>query len=680
MSRVARLVVPGPVWGDRPSRAEPPPGEDGRPLPAPRRGAPAGRFADAVARLRGADVATVARRAGTVAAHLAHAEGDAPAIRPLHKAVDAAARGLAGEGLAPRALALALGTAGALLARTVGLAPRDNQYRCALHLLGERLVELDTGEGKSVAVALAAGVAALAGAPVHVLTANAYLAERDAQTFAAYYACLGLQVAAVDETADDDARRRAWDVDVAYAPARLLGFDVLRDGLPSSAGEPPRIARGLCVAIVDEADAVMLDEARVPLVIAEARADPAQRVRAWRALDLARRLTVGTEVTIDAAAGTARLTPAGHAAVEARARAETGAADGLDARQRDDLVEQALHALHLLERDVHYVVDGREIVLVDANTGRPAPGRAWSRALMALVALKEGMPVPPATEVRASVTYPRLLSRYHHLCGTSGTLREAALELRTAYGVEVVRVERDRPSRLARWPSRLFPDRASQFDAALERARALAATGRCVLVATDSVADSSALAACFAAAGLEVAVLDARHDRDEHLRIARAGEPGRITVATQMAGRGTDIRVAAEAIAAGGLHVLSLQHNRSARIDRQLAGRAARQGDPGSAEHWPRLADSTLDPARLPAGLAMGVRALARSAASTSTRVEPLASASRVRGLQVALVWHACQHWWRLEDRLARADALGRDRRWSRRLHFATIREREDRP
>ncbi|MFN8840943.1 MAG: hypothetical protein ACK5XG_19585, partial [Burkholderiales bacterium] len=571
------------------------------------------------------------------------------------------------EGLAPTSLALALGAAGAMLAHATGLQPRDNQYRCAAHLLAQRLVELDTGEGKSVAVALAAGVAALAGAPVHVLTANGYLAGRDAADFAGYYRGLGLSVAAVDETGDDDARRAAWRADVAYAPARLLGFDALRDGLPEATGAPPLLSRGLCVAIVDEADSVLLDEARTPLVIAQARPDPAQRARAWRALDLARRLEPGLEVEIDEAAGTVRMTDAGRAAL-ARAVEAEGAGDGLDARRRADVVGQALVALHALRRDVHYVVVGRAIVIVDATTGRPSPGRQWSRDLQALVALKEGLPVPPATEVRASVTYPRLLARYHHLCGTSGTLRDAARELRTAYGLRVVRVEPARPPRRTRSPTRLFADRHDQFDAVVERAGALAATGRCVLVATDSVAESAALEAHFAARGVAVARLDARHDRDEHRLVARAGDAGRITVATQMAGRGTDIRPAPAALAAGGLHVLSLQHNRSARIDRQVAGRAARQGDPGSVEHWLRVTDSPFDPARLPAGLRVLARLASRCRGGAGWRAAVVAGA-----------WRTCQRWWRIEDRVTRVEALDHDRRWSRRLHFATIRASEKR-
>jgi preprotein translocase subunit SecA len=703
VSAGARLAIPGPVFGERPRRAEPDAAGDA-PTAAPRRGPPANAAAGFFARRRGEDAATVARRAERRAEALARVDDP----KALRAAVGEAAAALAAGGLAPGAVARALGVAGAALARRTGLVPRDTQYRCAALLLAQRLVELDTGEGKSVAVALAAGVAALAGAPVHVLTANDYLAARDAEAFAAYYRTLGLRVAAAAESMDDDARRAAWGADVAYATARAVGFDELRDGLEATGGGSPRLGRGLCVAIVDEADAILLDEARTPLIIAQERPDPQARARGWRALDLARRLDPDVHAHVDVGAATATLTPAGRKRVaaliaddaaaagdapvasgaSARPAADPAAADrsadrsderdaaartALDLRLLSELVEQTMAALHAMRRDVHYVVVDREVVLVDATTGRPAPERRLSRAMHLLVALKERLPPPPGTEVLASVTYPRLLARYHHLCGTSGTLRESAAELRATYGLAVVRVGRATPSAMRRMPTRLFVDRNAQFDAAVARAARLARRGRCVLVATDSVADSGALAERFAAHGVAVERLDARHDDDEARRIARAGESGRITVATQMAGRGTDVRPAPDALRAGGLHVLALQHNRSARIDRQVAGRAARQGDPGSVERWLRANDSPLEPSRLPPPLALAAVAVACLGERPRGGSLGRPRAARLRGALVDTLWRACQRWWAHEDRVARADALGHDRRWSRRLHFATM-------
>ncbi len=574
-------------------------------------------------------------------------------------------------GLRPDLVAQLLGIVGGVMATVTGLVPRDNQYRCAALLLGQRLVELDTGEGKSVAVAMAAAVAALYGAPVHVLTANVYLAQRDAADFSPFYVQLGLSVAAVSDTGSDDERRRAWEADVVYASARTLGFDVLRDEIADDPGSSTALlSRGLCVALVDEADSLLIDEARTPLVIAHPVSDPQERARVWRSLDLAGRLEWGRDAKGEPGLCSARLTPRGEARLAALIAAEGEGAEFFGGRHLAEMVAQALVALHLLRRDVDYLVRGREVVLVDAASGRPDAGRRLPRSLHALVAVKEGLPAPMANEIQASMSYPRLFARYHHLGGTSGTLAEAAAELRRNYGLIVTRVERALPSRLCWGAMRLFSDRARQFDAAVEQALALADRQRCVLLATDSVADSVELAQRFERCGRAVAVLDARHDGQEHALIARAGECGAITVSTQMAGRGTDIPVSPQAARAGGLHVLILQHNRSRRIDRQVAGRAARQGDPGSVEHWLRLSDSPLAPDRLPRVLGALVAALGPWHARQPNGC--------LRQRVLALMWRSCQVWWRLEDTVMRSDGLQRDRRWSRRLHFASMPERDD--
>lgn len=655
----ARLAVPGPVWGDRPQRAEAGPGR------APRRGPsplPPLRLRDAPDAIEPARVAArAARIAGRLATRLgraAAAPGGAPPgpapdprlARRRARACAAVVGALVAHGLSRDAVEQALALAGATMAATVGLVPRENQYRCAALLLAQRLVELDTGEGKSVAVALAAAVAALAGAPVHALTANAYLARRDAEAFGPFYAALGITVDAVDEDLDEPARRRAWRADVAYAAARTLGFDWLRDASAAPGAEP--LLRGLCVAIVDEADSILLDEARTPLVIAEPAPDPSERALGWLALDLARRLDPARDAIPGGDALAPRLTDLGAARLDAL---DAGRRLG-SARERDAWVVEALIALHALRRDVDYLVRDREVVLVDATTGRAAAGRRLPRRLDLLVALKEGLPAPPSMRVAASVTWPRLFARYHHLSGTSGTLLEGARELRRDYGLCVARVAPHRASRLRRLPTRLFADRTAQHAAAVRRAVALAAAGRPVLVGTDSVEEAVALVGAFERAGVTAGVLDARHDADEAARVAAAGRAGRITVTTQRAGRGTDVALEPAALGAGGLHVLNLQHNRSPRIDRQLEGRCARRGEPGSAEHWLR-ADAT----------ALAVRPLAGALARLLALRAPGGASPGPEWL-----WRACQGWWRLEDALRRGDALRVDRERSRRLDVAS--------
>jgi preprotein translocase subunit SecA len=648
----ARLAVPGPVWGERPHRVEAPPGR------APRRGPPAW----VPPRLHRAgsgtlEPARIVARAGRLAALVGD---DARTAARRARATRAAVSALVAQGLSHGALVQALALAGATMAATVGLAPRGNQYRCAASLLAQRLVELDTGEGKSVAVALAAAVAALAGAPVHVLTANGYLARRDAAGFAPFYRALGLSVSAVDEEADDTVRRRAWGADVAYAAARTLGFDWLRDASCAPGAAP--LLRGLCVAIVDEADSILLDEARMPLVIAEPAPDPAERALGWLALDVARRLDPRAELEPTGPGLPPRPNAHGRAHLDALHEARRLGS----VRERDAWIDEALAVLHVLRRDVDYLVRGREVVLVDATTGRAAPGRRLSRRLHLLAALKEGVPAPPSMRIAASVTWPRLFARYHHLCGTSGTLVEGARELRRDYGLHVERVAPHRASRLARLPTRLFADRGAQHAAAVRRAATLAAAGRPVLVGTDSVEEASALAAAFARAGVAAGVLDARHDADEAARVTGAGRAGAITVTTQRAGRGTDIALDAAARDAGGLHVLNLQHSRSRRIDRQLEGRCARRGEPGTTEHWLR-ADA---PAFVGHALASSLaRHLARRAAPTG---DPRGAPAV--GRLPAVLWRACQAWWRLEDAWQRGDALRADRERARRLDIAAAR------
>jgi preprotein translocase subunit SecA len=645
-----RLPVPGAIWGERPERIDP--------ASAARR---AGR-----APLRhalDADPAALAVSAGDAASRCVPADGGAASRR----VVEAIAVALARDGLASTAVGDALALCAATMARTLGITPRPNQLHTAAALLDQRLVELPTGEGKTCAAALAAAVAALAGAPVHVLTANDYLAERDACEMAPFYAALGLRVAAALEADAPSARALAWRADVAYASARTLGFDYLRDrlaadGAPPAPGDAGPLLRGLCVAIVDEADAILLDDARMPLVLAEQRDDPTLRARLWQSLELAGRLVPGRDVTVADGGREVELTDAGRAML-ADAAPDYGGA-WLNTVHREDLVGQALFALHGLRRDRDYIVREREVVLVDRESGRAAPGRQWSRALHALVALKERLPAPPESRTRASLTYPRLFARYHHLAGLSATLAEAAGELRHAYGLRVEVVEAHRPSRRRRAATRLFATRRGQIDAAVARAIVLSRAGRPVLIATDTVAESADVSARLAGRGIVHGVLDARQDHDEARRIAGAGQAGSITVTTQMAGRGTDIRLDEAARQAGGLHVLSLQHNRSARVDRQLAGRAGRQGDPGSVEAWLRLDASPLAEAVLP----MPLRAVRGLLARGATRREG-AGIGAGGALWLALV----RRFWAWEDADLRQRTLERDRRWSRRLHFARI-------
>lgn len=496
----------------------------------------------------------------------------------------------------------ALGCVAAVAQRVLGRNPYDTQLVCAEALLDDQLAEMATGEGKTLAAALAAAVAALAGVPVHVMTANDYLAARDAAQLGHLFAGLGLRTGVVLGGSTPDERRAAYACDLTYATAREIAFDYLRDRAHLAAqgsalqccaarlagdAASPLLLRGLCMAIVDEADSLLVDEATVPLVLAESQDDPGHRAACFQALMLARRLTAGEDVHLDADHLTVHWTEDGAERLETMAEGLGGA--WLNRRHRQDLVGAALVALHGLVRDRHYLVREARVELLDAVTGRAAPGRVWARGLQTLVELKEGCPVTPPTLTSAQTSYQRFFLRYLRLSGISGTLAECRAELRAVYGRRLLAVPLRCPSQRVLHGPKVFATARARAEAVPARVQALLADGRPVLVGVDSVAEAQALSGLLQAAGVEHQVLDAQHDADEAAIVAMAGQAGCVTVATRMAGRGTDIELGAGVAARGGLHVLCCQDNPSARLDRQLVGRAARQGDPGSAEVWHAL-------------------------------------------------------------------------------------------
>ena len=491
-------------------------------------------------------------------------------------------------------LGRALAAAAAVMASEQGLQPHGQQLMAARALLDQRLVEMDTGEGKTVAIALAAAVAALAGTPVHVVTANDYLAARDARELEPFYRRLGLQVTAIAQPMDMEARRTAYLGDVVYCTAKELAFDYLRDRLlqpgdlsplerrlrAPQAPHPP-VLRGLCMAILDEADTLLVDEARVPLVLSRPAGDAAERAFLQAALAVAERCEEGIHYAVGAHAAP-RLLPAAQALL-----AQWPAhADPLLAhpQHRATTLELAIVATRLLVRDQDYVVRDGQVLLVDETTGRTAPGRAWSRGLHQLLELKEGVAGTQRNTTVTEITYQGFFTRYLKLAGISGTLRGAALELWWVYGLRMVRVAPRTPRRVRHLGVRLFRSGAEAWEAVAERAANLRAAGRAVLVGTETVAQSEALSAVLRARGMEHTLLHARQDREESAVIAGAGRAGCITVATSMAGRGAHIALDAAVVDAGGLHVILCQLNPSARIDRQFLGRAGRQGQPGSCE------------------------------------------------------------------------------------------------
>ena len=535
-----------------------------------------------------------ALRVAAQAATLANADPGAWARR-LHALRAALAR----HGLDQDTLLEAFALVTVACERTLGLRPFDTQIAAARVMLDNRLAEMATGEGKTIAVALAAAVAALAGTPVHVVTANDYLAVRDALAMGELYRACGLTGAAVTQTMDSAARRAAYAADIAYCTASELAFDYLRDSLArprglsdlgrrarrlagSDAAATGAVLRGLCMAIIDEADTVLIDEARMPLVLSQAEEETDGPAFLAGALDLARTLHGGADYALQAAQRAVLLTAAGADKVAAWPAAP-GAYAG-DRRHREDTVCLALAALHLYERDRDYVLRDGKVLIVDDNTGRTAPGRAWSRGLQQLIELKEHCAPSRRFATIAQITYQRFFRRYVRLCGMSGTLRGAERELAAVYDLAVVRIAPRQPSRRIRRALQWHRGRAALWTAVARRAAEMHASGRPVLIGTASVAESEQLSQALCAAGLAHAVLNARQDQAEAEIVARAGEAGRITVATSMAGRGTDIRLGPGVAGRGGLHIILCQHNGARRIDRQFIGRAARNGEPGSVD------------------------------------------------------------------------------------------------
>jgi preprotein translocase subunit SecA len=486
-----------------------------------------------------------------------------------------------------------------------GFAAFDTQLVAARALLDGRFVEMHTGEGKTLSAALAACVAALAGLPVHLLTANDYLVARDAEWLAPVAERLGLRVGHVVGESTPAERRAAHDADILYSTAREVVFDYLRDRMaagPSqndleqrvtrllSGGERSAQAtlRGLHFAIVDEADSILLDEARTPLVLAqESRTVPTETLRAL--LGAAVPLIEHQHYSVDGAARRVSLTPFGARDVEQAAPGLLGATGasslpGLAGPgHAKELLETALGALHLYERGREYVLRENKVEIVDPTTGRVAEGRAWSNGLHQFIEMKEGLAPTAERETIAQLTYQRFFPRYLRLSGLSGTVAEAAPELRANYGVPTLRVPERKTSRRRVHAPRLYGADKAKWWVVIAEVERVHAQGRPVLIGTGSVGQSEHVSALLKQAGLPHSVLNALQDKDESALVAQAGVPGCITVATNMAGRGTDIPIADAARKLGGLWIVSAHVNDSPRIDRQLAGRCARQGDPGSA-------------------------------------------------------------------------------------------------
>jgi preprotein translocase subunit SecA len=480
--------------------------------------------------------------------------------------------------------------------RATGLAAHDVQLVAGLAMADGRIAELPTGEGKTLAAVFAAAAFALGGRPVHVLTFNDYLARRDAAWMGPAYRLLGLSVGAVQEGQGRAAKRAAYGCDVVYATAKEAGFDHLRDRL---AHEPAELVhRPFAVALVDEADSILIDEARIPLVISGAAAGPV--LDAARLAAVVRGLERGRDFDTDAENANVFPTDAGLRRVEAALGCGSLFAPGNETVLA--AVHCALHAELLLERDVDYIVRGGRIEIVDEFTGRVADNRHWPDGLQAAVEAKEGLRRGEGGRILGSITLQHFFRLYPTLCGMTATAVPSAQELKEFYGLSVVVVPPHRPCVRRDLADEVFTHKTAKRAALAREIGAVHAAGRPILVGTASVRESEELAADLRAAGVPCEVLNAKNDELEAAVVARAGALGAVTISTNMAGRGTDIRLGGEdeaerdrVAALGGLYVIGTNRHESRRIDSQLRGRSGRQGDPGSSRFFISLEDDIFE-------------------------------------------------------------------------------------
>lgn len=525
----------------------------------------------------------------------------------LRAAVDDLRPRLIAQGFTPELAARSFALVREVTGRKLGMRHRPVQLMGGYVILCGHLAEMRTGEGKTITALLPAATAALAGMSVHVITVNDYLAARDAEQLRPVYETLGLTVGLVVHDQSPQQRASAYACDVVYACNKELVFDYLRDrnaiGRPSQARimasrlahprESRGVMRGLHFALVDEADGILIDEARTPLIISREHEPDMPGSLCATLLTAARGLRTGDDFTILKARRTVRLTPAGRERISALQASLEG--HWKAKRAREELVEQALAALWLYHRDQHYIVTDGKVQIVDEFTGRTMPDRQWQRGLQQLIEAKEGCAVSGRRETLTQITYQQFFRRYLHLSGMTGTATEIAGELDAVYGLRVVRIPTNKPDAKRDLGVVLRRDQAAKGKAVVDAARALVERRRAVLIGTRSVEASEALARLFTDAGLPHVVLNARNEPEEAKLVAAAGEAGRITIATNMAGRGTDIKLSPEVAANGGLHVILTEYHESGRIDRQLFGRCGRQGDPGSHQAIVALDDHLFD-------------------------------------------------------------------------------------
>ncbi|BBB27537.1 preprotein translocase subunit SecA [Amphritea japonica] len=553
--------------------------------------------------------------------------------------------------------------------RILGMRHFDSQLIGGLIMVQGRIAEMKTGEGKTLTAVLPVISAALAGLPVHVITVNDYLTGRDAEEMQPLYQSFGLSLGVITHEIDLAGRRTAYQSDIVYITGKELVFDYLRDQMKLTHKQPIRMQmaslhstrvesqlqlRGLHFALVDEADSVLIDESRTPLIISGSQGNEEEQAFIETAWALSFELNEETDYLVNSDRREVDLTEQGRKRLQILSH-ELGPLWKGSIR-REEIIHKALLARFVYQLDKDYLVREGKVELIDPLSGRVMEGRSWEKGLHQMVELKEECELTEQRITLARISYQNFFRRYLHISGMTGTAWEVRDELWGVYQLAVTPVKPHKKELRIQFISRVFNENSARWEAVAERCRELVTQGRAVLIGTASVAESEVASEYLKQSGLAHKVLSAKQDKEEADIVAEAGQSGRITVATNMAGRGTDIKLSPSVKEVGGLHVILTEHYESSRVDRQLAGRCARQGDPGSFEMLLSLEDQPIRSLR-----AKSLLPTCRSLGITSTA-----------GQKTALsVLRAEQQFIERQNYLARQSTLEYDHKQKELLAFA---------
>ena len=471
--------------------------------------------------------------------------------------------------------------------RVLGMRHYDVQLLGAMALHNGKIAEMKTGEGKTLVATLAVILNSLEGKGVHVVTVNDYLAKRDAEWMGRLYNFLGLSVGVIVAGLSDEQRKEAYGADITYGTNNEFGFDYLRDNMKFYAEQ--LVQRGHHYAIVDEVDSILIDEARTPLIISGASDESTDLYQ--KVDEVVRTLEKEKHYTVDEKGKTASLTDEGVLYVEEQLGIENLYDTANITAQHHVL--QSLKAHTVFRRDVDYIVKDDQVVIVDEFTGRLMAGRRFSDGLHQALEAKEHVTVAAENQTLASITFQNYFRMYDKLSGMTGTA-DTAVEFAQIYGLEVSTIPPNRPMVRKDMPDLIYRTRREKMQAIIQAIKELHATGQPVLVGTISIETSELISQLLKREGVPHSVLNAKHHAQEAEIVAQAGQAGKVTIATNMAGRGTDIKLGEGVVELGGLHILGTERHESRRIDNQLRGRSGRQGDPGSSRFYLSLEDDLM--------------------------------------------------------------------------------------